>query len=232
MSLLRATASLLFAPAFLALTPVHAQSQSGVPLTECAHEDKIVRVTIHASKSQKGWTANHQEKWIEQQFEAANRLFKPLRICFFGRVLSPLSDRDNRIRTRAQRTRVGRLKSHQHPGDITLFIVDRLDDIDLIGQEIRGVHWRDPKNRRDKRWIILSRIAKSMVLAHELGHYFSLPHSDDPISLMNKRKRAKPPFGQRRFSETEIKRMSRFAKTCFRRGLLKDHSKMKNSAHS
>ena len=74
---------------------------------------------------------------------------------------------------------MGREHARLESGAINLFIVDRLDDIDIPGEQIRGVHWRDPKARTRKRWIFLSRIAGAMVLAHELGHYFSLPHSKE-----------------------------------------------------
>ncbi|MEE2758012.1 MAG: hypothetical protein VYA30_15245 [Myxococcota bacterium] len=200
--------------------PPQALSQARPALSQCGSDNRIVRIAIHASANQKGWTQTQELGWLDAQFKQANRLFEPIKICFVGRLSKPLSDRDNRIRTRAQRTRLGRMNEHQHPGDIALFIVDRLDDIDLIGQQIRGVHWRDPKNRRDRRWIILSRLAKSMVLAHELGHYFSLPHSDDPISIMNKQKRAMPPFRERRFSDAEMRQMAGFAEPLFRRGYL------------
>ncbi len=219
-SRIRAGLPLLSCLSFLALAPHHALSQSSASLNKCGSDERIVRIAIHASASLKGWTRTREQTWLDAQFREANRLFEPIKLCFVGQLSKPLSARDNRIRTRAQRTRLGRLNDHQHPGDITLFIVDRLDDIDLIGQQIRGVHWRDPKNRRDKRWIILSRLAPSLVLAHELGHYFSLPHSKDAISIMNKRKRSDPPVGERRFSDAETRRMARFTKLLFRRGYL------------
>ena len=40
----------------------------------------------------------------------------------------------------------------------------------------------------------MSSIAWKVVLAHELGHYFGLPHSEYPASIMNKsRKKDRPP---------------------------------------
>mgnify|MGYP004161725649 CR=1 FL=1 len=56
-----------------------------------------------------------------------------------------------------QRVR-GRISGRIERGRIDLFIVNRLNDVDIEGAEIRGVHWRDPKDRKGKRWIILSRI--------------------------------------------------------------------------
>ena len=42
-----------------------------------------------------------------------------------------------------------------------------------------------------------------MVLAHELGHFFSLPHGVEPTSIMNKRPRDNPPWEERVFTRRE-----------------------------
>ena len=94
-------------------------------------------------------------------------------------------------------------------GEIDVFVVSRLGDIDVLGEEIRGVHWRDPRDPKRLRWILLSRISQPLVLAHELGHYFSLPHSTEPMSIMNKAPRALPPVSERGFTRGEYARMGR-----------------------
>jgi hypothetical protein len=73
---------------------------------------------------------------------------------------------------------------------IHAFIVRRLDDVDRDGQIIRGVTWRTRKDER--KYIIVSIAAPDRVLAHELGHFFGLPHSTAAISIMNKRQRKQP----------------------------------------
>jgi hypothetical protein len=71
---------------------------------------------------------------------------------------------------------------------VDVFVVSRLANVDAPAEtptaQIRGVHWRLRRDRA-RRWIILSRISPPHVLAHELGHYFGLPHSNEPRSLMN-----------------------------------------------
>jgi hypothetical protein len=103
---------------------------------------------------------------------------------------------------------------------IDVHIVSRLADLDAPKSrpaEIRGVHWRSTSDR-NRRYIILSRIAPDMVLAHELGHFFGLPHSAFPESIMNKRPRKSPDAHLRTFAKSEIKKMRDRAATMFKDG--------------
>jgi len=47
------------------------------------------------------------------------------------------------------------------------------------------------------------------VLAHELGHFFGLPHSKYPVSIMNKTPRDDPPHAERGFHAKELAIMTR-----------------------
>ena len=114
----------------------------------------------------------------------------------------PSEQRD--IVSRIDRDRLGR--PHFSRGVVHVFVVGSLADVDNPG-EIRGVHWRD-RSKTERRWVILSSIAGSMTLTHELGHFFSLPHSTYAGSLMNKRSGG-PPFSERGFHPKEAKRMRR-----------------------
>ena len=67
--------------------------------------------------------------------------------------------------------------------------------------------------------MILSRIAPPRVLAHELGHYFGLPHSDVPGSLMNTGPRA---AAERTFQPDELRRIERRARALFADGTVTD----------
>jgi hypothetical protein len=89
---------------------------------------------------------------------------------------------------------------------VHVFVVGRLADVDIAGNEIRGVHWRERADRTH-RWVILSKIAGSLVLPHELGHFFGLPHSTHDISLMNKTVRLTPLVSELTFAEPEVLRM-------------------------
>ncbi len=142
-----------------------------------------------------------REAWFRTQVRHANRLFAPLDIGFQVSVRRTV-DGPARIRTRKQRDALG-----QHPRDprsISVFLVGELDDVDIEGHMLRGVHWRK-RTDRSQTWIILSALDDTgAVLAHELGHYFGLPHSRDPRSVMNKSPHDDPAFVDRVFTTADI----------------------------
>lgn len=59
----------------------------------------------------------------------------------------------------------------------------------------------------DRKLIILLTQAWERTLAHELGHFFGLPHSKYAISIMNKTPREEPPLEERTFHEKELAKM-------------------------
>lgn len=78
-----------------------------------------------------------------------------------------------------------------HAGDravVHVFVVPRLADKDVEGAWLSGVHWRyggGARRQQGRRYVILSREARSAhVLAHELGHFFGLAHTDTADGLM------------------------------------------------
>ena len=161
-------------------------------------------------------------EWLTAQFKEANRLFDQIGVCFEVAESAPQRSEDWHMKTRKQRTALGRRTGALKRGMIDLFIVGRLEDVDRPGSFIRGVHWRDPKARKKKRWIILSRIAKQLVFAHELGHYFSLPHSEFSSSIMNKTPRETPTMNARGFVKSEVIKMKRARHKMFETGHLLD----------
>ena len=106
-----------------------------------------------------------------------------------------------------------------------MFVVGRLADVDVAGDEIRGVHWR-LRGDRARRWVILSKIARSLVLTHELGHFFGLPHSSHDISVMNKTPRPPPPDGAAlSFAAPEFARMRKRRDRMLGDGMLVDRAR-------
>ena len=147
--------------------------------------------------------------WIAEQLEEANRHFEPAGVSFELDGVDALPAEYADIETRSDRDLVGR--RHYTRGVVHVFLVRSLANVDDPGV-IRGVHWRDRK-KRSRRWVLLSSIAASMVLAHELGHFFSLPHSAYEVSIMNKTPRDKPPHKERTFHKEEVAKMKRALKT-------------------
>lgn len=148
--------------------------------------------------------------WLASRIADANRLFSPVGVEFTIQEKRKELPRFANIQSRSQRDALGHNelgKKKTSPGAIHLFVVRRLADVDIANTVIRGVHWRD-QDRSGARWIILSSIAPPLVLAHELGHYFGLPHSKDGRSIMNKQKGGgRPAWSSRTFLKPEHQAM-------------------------
>ncbi len=155
--------------------------------------------------------------WIATQLAEANRHFAPIGVGFELEAALRIGARHRQVDTRAQRDRLGRARARR--GVIDVYLVARLADVDIEGAEIRGVHWRDRRDRA-RRWIILSAIAPRHVLAHELGHYFGLPHSKRRGSLMNKSREDPTPWSERTFVAAERRRAKARAARYLRDGTL------------
>jgi hypothetical protein len=129
--------------------------------------------------------------FIAEQLAAANSIYRPLGIELVEREGTPLSARHAQLITRADRDA---LASQVMKGAIHCFIVARLMDVDEPGRERRGVHWH-PRTKPGYSFLIVSKISKPYVLAHELGHLFGNPtHSTVPGNLMSYERTAQPPF--------------------------------------
>lgn len=158
-------------------------------------------IQLHVAGDDHGLVA--KAPWIAKQLAGANRHFTPLDIGFQLAGVDSLPASAVHLETRADRDAVakGRLTSRI----IHVFVVGQLDDIDVEGGIAYGVTWRRPKDGR--RYLIVSAQALERTLAHELGHFFGLPHSSYAISIMNKTDRTEPPVEQRTFADEEIAAM-------------------------
>jgi hypothetical protein len=187
--------------------------------THCAS----LRVFLTAT-SESPSSSDSDRRFLDRQVTEANRLLG-LAGLGFEVASTTLIAAPPETTTRADRDGLGDLA--QPTSQIDLFIVSRLADVDArTPTEIRGVHWRQRKDR-ERRYIILSRISGDFVLAHELGHYFGLPHSDHDISIMNKRPRATPPEA-RSFATAELSALRRNARRTFDSGALVDRRTTSN----
>ena len=166
-----------------------------------ASRDYCFAIQLHVATSDAGLVAGAD--WLKAQLSGANRHFAPLGVGFTLAGVDSLPDSAMHIETRADRNAlaVGRLGGRI----IHVFIVGQLDDVDVEGSIAYGVTWRRPNDTR--KYIIVSAQALERTLAHELGHFFGLPHSTYDVSIMNKSERKEPPVEQRTFADEEIATM-------------------------
>lgn len=140
-------------------------------------------------------------EWVRAQVEQVHRHFALIDTSLEVIAVDAVPASDLEIDTRDERDALGHDRFTR--GVAHVFVVGRLADVDIDGNEIRGVHWRERADRT-RRWVILSKIAGSLVLSHELGHFFGLPHSTYDISLMNKTVRLTPLVTDLTFAEPEV----------------------------
>jgi hypothetical protein len=160
--------------------------------------------------------------WVAAQVRQAQRLFASIDVSVQVESVDALPASILEIDTRSERDALGRKRFSR--GVLDVFVVQRLADVDIDGEQIRGVHWRyRPETKR--RWIILSRIASDLVLSHEMGHFFGLRHSTYKVSIMNKTPRDDPPWSSRVFAEPELARMRVHRDRMISSGMLIDHAR-------
>lgn len=170
------------------------------------------------------WIAPHTDPtfddraFLETQLAQANHHHQRAALAFQNVEVRTLGPDLAHVTTRADRDALGHARAKR--GVIDVFLVSSLADVDAPGEavEIRGVHWRSRRDRQ-RRWIILSRISPPHVLAHELGHYFGLAHSDVPASLMNTSATA---LAERAFQPDELERIAARARRLLRQGAITD----------
>jgi len=165
---------------------------------------KCFRIALHVVEEEGKDVQTPQ--WFAEQVGEANRLFAPIGVGFTVGSAKVVDAKFADVKTRLDRDLMGR--SEHTLGVVHVFVVRRLADVDVEGEVIRGVHWRD-RAETSRRWIILSSIAMPVVLAHELGHFFGLPHTKHPRSIMNKSPHMDPPWHLRDFPKEEQAIMAR-----------------------
>ncbi len=121
------------------------------------------------------------DRWVREQLSESTRLFGPHKIRVSESKRRTLPTKMAALVTPADRDG---LSAHHEKKVINVFFVRSLRDIHKPKRYIQGVHWRLRRNVR-KRYVIVAANATPTTLAHELGHYFGLGHSQVLNNLMS-----------------------------------------------
>jgi len=162
-----------------------------VLVVSVARADEAIRIPVVFHVAEREGAPVSAEAFIAEQLAAANAIYGPLGIELVERERLRTATKHADLLTRAQRDA---LAGYFKDGVINCFVVAKLMDVDEVGRERRGVHWR-PRHSPRRSFLIVSRISGRYVLAHELGHYWgNQKHSDVAGNLMSYKRADGPPF--------------------------------------
>jgi hypothetical protein len=144
-----------------------------IRVAECADTGTGVRV------------AARSPAWVDDHINAVQALLGPHGITVTA-VRETFAPTICQVLTRADRdTFAEHVTADEDPADkkaapVTVLVLPRVRDLDVLTYDLMGVHWR----ARGRHWIFLTARAEPPVLAHELCHYFGLPHDPAGGNLM------------------------------------------------
>ena len=121
--------------------------------------------------------------WVEGLLRAAAEVFGPHGITLEPRIEEFQPERCE-LEGRAQRDAVARHVTMD--GHATVLVVRRVPDLAVPDYDLQGVHWRPVGDRElsSRHYVLLAAKAQGTVMAHELCHYFGLPHYKRGGNLM------------------------------------------------
>ncbi len=144
-------------------------------------DDPIPTLLLNIAVAEEAGGPVRDDAWIDAQVAQVERFFGPLGVHFRKVAQRPLAERFGHLETRKDRDALDAVRVK---GMVNVFVVASLRDVDDPKLYRMGVHWRNgaiPFHR----YVILSAEALPTTLAHELGHYGGLDHSQVVNNLMS-----------------------------------------------
>lgn len=146
-----------------------------------AGEDLLPTLPVVVSVASESGKPVRDDAWIDAQLAEAERLFGPRGVHLKKAAQRPLDERFARLETRKDRDA---LRAELQKGVINVMIVASLRDVDDPRLYRMGVHW-SPVAKPRVHYVIVARDAWESTMAHEIGHFFGLPHSAKRNNLMS-----------------------------------------------
>ncbi len=128
--------------------------------------------------------------FVDEQLNAAGALFESPALRFAEAApRRTIPATHAKIETREDRDA---LAKYWIRGVVNVFVVESLRDVDDVSRLRKGVTWRC-LDALHKKYVVVASYSPPQVLAHELGHFFSLGHSSVKNNLMSySREEGKP----------------------------------------
>lgn len=146
---------------------------------------RVLHVPLHVHVATCESTVPVQpDEWIQAHLVAAQSVVQAHGIAL-SMVSSGFAPSSCDLLTRADRDTTAPFVVHGRT--VNVFVMNRVRDLDVPDYDLMGVHWRyggDNRAFKRARWIFLTSRAQPPVLAHELCHFFGLPHDPAGGNLM------------------------------------------------
>jgi hypothetical protein len=120
-------------------------------------------------------------EWVDEQLAEARRIYNHFGIYFRKATTRKLDARFAKLETREDRDA---LAGELEKGVLNVFVVGSLRDVHDDTRFRMGVHWA-PNGDLKRQYVIVSAAARKTTMAHEIGHYFKLPHTFVADNLMS-----------------------------------------------
>jgi len=124
------------------------------------------------------------DEWVQLHVAAAQSVLETAGVVLSA-TLASFSPARCDLLTRAHRDEVAPDVSNRNA--VNIMVMNRIRDLDVPDYDLMGVHWRygGPSDAfKNRRWVFLTARAQPPVLAHELCHFFGLPHDPAGGNLM------------------------------------------------
>jgi hypothetical protein len=141
----------------------------------------VPTLPLSFSIAAEGGRAVREDAWVDEQLAEVERLFTPVGLRFRKMQQHVLPARFARLETRQDRDA---LDAARVASLVNVFVVASMRDVDDTRMYRMGVHWRNTRAPAH-RWVIVTADALRSTLAHELGHWLGLPHTQTVDNLMS-----------------------------------------------